>query len=370
MKRSFIREILESIDENTISFAGGLPSEELFPSRTLKKCASKVLKNKSIYQYSLSNGIKELRQKIAQKYCSEGFETTEENILITTGSQQGMYIISKFFENKIITIEKPSYLGAINIFKLNHLKMENIDLELDGIKTKEFKKSFAKSKLAYLIPDFQNPTSTTYSQQKRDEVAKIVKKHDGMLIEDSPYSELFFDKKFQSISSQIPNNSLHLGSFSKTLSPSLRLGWIRASKELIDSLIIIKESIDLHSSGISQYILNEYLKDEKAFEKHIQTIRDDYESKMNYFCKCLDKYLPNFKYIKPKGGMFVYGSFENIDSFKLVYEAMKEKVLFVPGNQFYENKDEIRGEIRFNYTNSNKKQMKKGIKTIAQLVKK
>lgn len=195
MKRSFVREILESIDNETISFAGGLPNEKLFPSKELKKCASNVLKNKEIYQYSLSNGIKELRQKIAKMYCDSGFKTNEENILITTGSQQAMFIISKYFENKSITLEKPSYLGAINIFKLNHIKMKEVDLKKDGIDTKKFEKSFTKTKLAYLIPDFQNPTSTTYSKTKRDEVAKIIKKYDGILIEDSPYSELYFEKK-------------------------------------------------------------------------------------------------------------------------------------------------------------------------------
>ena len=368
MKRSFVREILESIDNETISFAGGLPNEKLFPSKELKKCASKVLKNKEIYQYGLSNGIKELRQKIAKMYCDSRFKTNEENILITTGSQQAMFIISKYFENKSITLEKPSYLGAINIFKLNHIKMKEVDLKKDGIDTKKFEKSFAKTKLAYLIPDFQNPTSTTYSKTKRDEVEKIIKKYDGVLIEDSPYSELYFEKKETSISSQIPNNSFHLGSFSKTLSPSLRIGWIRASKELIDSLIIIKESIDLHSSGISQYILNEYLKDDANFEKHTQKIRDDYQDKMEYFCKCLDKYLPTFKYTKPKGGMFIYGSFKKIDTFELVKKAMIEKVLFVPGNQFYTNKEKINNEIRFNYTNSSKKDIKKGIKTISKLI--
>ncbi len=368
MKRSFVREILESIDEQTISFAGGLPNEKLFPSKQLKKCAKKVLKDKNIYQYSLSNGILPLRQKIAKRYTNEGFETNEENIMITTGSQQAMFILAKYFEQKEITLECPSYLGAINIFKLNNIKMNSIKLKEKGIKLNDFEKSFKKNKLAYLIPDFQNPTSKTYSEKSRKEVASIIRKYNGLLIEDSPYSELYFDKKMTSISSYIPNNSFHLGSFSKTLSPSLRLGWIRASKELIDSLMIIKESIDLHSSGISQHILNEYLSDENMYEEHIQTIRNNYKKKMNYFCKCLDKYLPTFKYKKPKGGMFIYGSFKDIDTFKLVQKTMKEKVLFVPGNQFYENKELENNQIRFNFTNSKLKNMKKGIKKIASLI--
>ena len=134
MKRSFIREILEAIDEHTISFAGGLPSENLFPTQDLKIATLKAIENPKVYQYTISNGINELREQIALRYTNEGFATTKENILITTGSQQAMYILAKFFENKDITIEEPSYLGAMNIFRLNNLKMDGVKLEDDGVK--------------------------------------------------------------------------------------------------------------------------------------------------------------------------------------------------------------------------------------------
>ena len=363
MKRSFIREILESIYEHTISFAGGLPSEKLFPRDDLKTATMKIFDNPKVFQYGISNGINELREKIAARYTKEGFATTKDNILITTGSQQGMYILAKYFESKDITIEEPSYLGAMNIFRLNHLTMKGVALENDGINIEKFKESFKQTKLAYIIPDFQNPSATTYCEKKREEIAKIVSEENGILIEDSPYSELFFDKKNISISSRIPKNSFHLGSFSKTLVPSLRIGWIRADEQLLKSLMIIKESIDLHSCGISQYILNEYLEDEENYEKHLQDIRDDYEKKANFFCEQLDKYLPEFKYEKPKGGMFLYGSFEGIDSFALVQKCIEKKVVYVPGNQFYIDKIP-NGEIRFNYTHSSFEQIEQGIKLI------
>ncbi len=362
-KRSFIREILESIDESTISFAGGLPSEKLFPIEDLKTATMKLFDNPKVFQYGVSNGIGELREKIAQRYTKEGFPTNKNNILITTGSQQAMYILAKFFENQDITIEEPSYLGAMNIFRLNNLNMKAVKLEKDGANIEEFKESFTKTNLAYIIPDFQNPTATTYSIEKREQIAKIVKETDGILIEDSPYGELFFDKKNVSISSKIPNNSFHLGSFSKTLVPSLRIGWIRADEDLLKSLMIIKESIDLHSCGISQYILNEYLEDEQNYEHHLQDIRDDYKKKSEYFCEQLDKYLPEFKYEKPKGGMFLYGSFEGVDSFALVQKCIEKKVVYVPGNQFYIDKVP-NGEIRFNYTHCSFEQIEEGIKLI------
>ncbi|PLY08604.1 MAG: PLP-dependent aminotransferase family protein [Arcobacter sp.] len=368
MKRSFIREILEAIDEETISFAGGLPNSLLFPVDDLKSSANNILKKRDVWQYSLSNGIKSLRKKIAKEYCKEGFETTSDNILITTGSQQALYILARYFEKRSIVLEAPSYLGAINTFKLNNLKMKIALLKTDGIEIKTFEKAFEKAKLAYLIPDFQNPTGTTYSKSKREEVAKIVKKNNGLIIEDSPYSELFFEEKNRSISSLIPNNSFHLGSFSKTLSPSLRIGWIRASKKLIQELLVIKESIDLHSCGLSQHLLNEYLKDDKKYQMHLEILRKFYKEKSEYFCKQLDTYLPEFSYIKPKGGMFVYGEFKGIDSFELLNKCMKKKVVFVPGCEFYLNNKNFY-EIRFNFTNSSLDDITKGIKIIAEEIR-
>lgn len=362
-KRSFIREILEAIDENTISFAGGLPNDKLFPNEDLKKATLKALDNPKIYQYGISNGITELREQIASRY-TDGFPTNKDNILITTGSQQAMYILAKYYESCDITIEEPSYLGAMNIFRLNHLKMQGIKLQDDGIDINAFEESFKNTKLAYLIPDFQNPSSCTYSQEKRKIIAKMIEKYDGMIIEDSPYSELFFEKRNISISSLISKKSFHLGSFSKTLVPSLRIGWIRADEELITSLLNIKESIDLHSCGISQYILAEYLKDEENYEKHLQKIRDDYKSKADYFSEQLNLIMPEFKHQKPKGGMFLYGTFKDkIDTFALVEKCLEKKVVFVPGNQFYIEKIP-NNEIRFNFSHCSFEDIKKGIQLI------
>ncbi len=368
MKRSFIREILESIDESTISFAGGLPDESLFPMEELAKASEKVFKNKKHFQYTVSNGIAPLRKKIAEFYNSEGFETKPENILITTGSQQALYIIAKYFEHKDIVIEKPSYLGAVNIFKMNSLNMQSAVLDYDGIKIDEFEKEYKDAKLAYLIPDFQNPKSSIYSQDKRETIADIVKKEGGYIIEDAPYSELYFEKKQKSISSLIPNNSFHLGSFSKTLIPSLRIGWVRADEDMITRLTQIKETIDLHSSGISQYILDEYLNDMSNYKEHLEKLRCEYKKKMEYFSVVLRHILPEFEFEEPKGGMFIYGKLRGINTYEFVFEAIKEKVVYVPGSEFYLDESEC-DEIRFNYTHSSKKDIKKGIKRLAKMLK-
>ena len=363
MKRSFIREILESIDKETISFAGGLPDETLFPLEQLKKANIKAYDKPSNLQYTTSKGIVELREKIADFYNEDGFKTDADNILITSGSQQALYIIAKHFQDKSIVIEEPSYLGAVSAFTMNNLDMRPIALQTDGIDMFMFEKEYKKRGLAYLIPDFQNPMASLYSDAKRQSIAKIVLENGGYIIEDAPYNQLYFQEKSKSISSLVPSNSLHLGSFSKTLSPSLRLGWIRADKAIIHKLLHIKESIDLHSCSISQHTANHYLEDKQIYTKHLAKLRDSYKEKMEFFAQELKNSLPSFTFKKPKGGMFIYGSIKGVDTYELVRECIKEKVVFVPASEFYLG-DKTSDEIRFNFTHSSKQNITDGIKKI------
>jgi len=370
MKRSFIREILEHTTNETISFAGGLPDEKLFPNIQLEQSAKRVLLNANSLQYTTSTGLNELKDKIAQFYCDDGFPTEASNILITSGSQQALDIISRYNNGKCITIESPSYLGAMNVFELNNMKQDAVLLTENGIDINKFEDSFSRSKFSYLIPDFQNPTGYTYSIEKRDSIAKIVGFHDGILIEDSPYGELYFEQKFKSISSLIPNNSFSLGSFSKTLAPSLRIGWIRADEKLLEPLIAYKEAMDLHTNGLSQYILNDYFEDKKQYNIHLKLLRKIYAKKMQIFKSYLDEILPEFNYIKPKGGMFIYGSFPNINSSELVQKCLENNVIFVPGIEFYtEQNNKIENEIRFNFTHCSAKDIYKGLTLISRIIK-
>jgi len=368
MKRSFIREILEHTTSETISFAGGLPMASLFPHEALQDSANRVLRDANILQYSRSTGYEPFKEKIANFYNQEGFKTSAENIMITSGSQQALDIICRYHSNKDITIESPSYLGAMNIFRMNSLEQEAIKLEKLGIALEDFTKSFKKSRLAYLIPDFQNPTGISYSKNKREEIAKIIQKEEGLLIEDAPYSKLYFEKENQSISSLLPYQSYHLGTFSKTLAPALRIGWIRADKTLLEPLIAYKEAMDLHTNGLSQAILDDYLSNQKQYMEHLILLREKYKQKMEFFTQSLDEILPMFDYKKPKGGMFIYGSLPHIDSSKLIEKAIKSGVVFVPAVEFY-NSDEPTNEIRFNFSLASEKEVVLGLKKIAKLVK-
>jgi 2-aminoadipate transaminase len=367
MKRSFIREILESIDSDTISFAGGLPDEGLFPTSELANASAKVFANSKNMQYTISNGITPLREKIAQMYQKDGIATNSDNILITTGSQQALYIIAKYFYRHSITIESPSYLGATKVFGANSLSMDSVRLLDDGIDLNDFEKSYKKSRLAYLIPDFQNPKASQYSEYKRVEIAKIAQKYSGYIIEDAPYSELFFDKKIDSIAKSIPDNTLHLGSFSKTLAPSFRLGWIRANSDLIAKLLPIKETIDLHTCGITQYIVDEYLAT-PHYNEHLNILRGAYKDKMEVFCDGLDEILPSFEYTRPSGGMFVYGRLCGVDTYKLVQKALANGVVYVPASEFYIDRS-FSDEIRFNFTHSTKEQIIEGLERLREVLR-
>jgi 2-aminoadipate transaminase len=368
MKRSFIREILEHTTNETISFAGGLPDVSLFPNEALRESAMRVLEDPNVLQYGASTGYEPLKEKIAKDYTDNGFPTSSDEILITSGSQQGLDIISRLHKSNPITIEAPSYLGAMNVFSLNTMHQEAIPLKGNGINIHLFKKSFSKNKLAYLIPDFQNPSGVTYSKKRRRKVAKTIEEYEGLLIEDSPYSKLYFEEEYKSISSLIPDRSYHLGSFSKTLSPALRIGWIRADTKLLNPLIAYKETMDLHTNGLAQQILNDYLEDELQYGSHLEKLRRSYYNKMLFFAQKLDEILPEFIYTKPKGGMFIYGEIKLQDTSRLVKQCLKKEVVFVPGSEFYIN-NQKNNEIRFNFTHTDIKDIEIGLRKIKNMIK-
>ena len=369
MKRSFIREILEHTSSKTISFAGGLPNAKLFPKEQLKRSAQVIIDDASSLQYGNSTGYKKLKEKIAKLYCDDGFPTSSSNILITSGSQQALDIIARYNNSKNITIEAPSYLGAMNIFNLNNMIIDTVELQNDGCDIEQFEQSISKSKLAYLIPDFQNPTGISYSANKRKAIVNIIKEQNAILIEDAPYSDIYFKTKFECISKNIPQNSYHLGSFSKVLAPSLRIGWIRADEKPLEPLIAYKEAMDLHTNGLTQFMLNNYLQDNNQFENHKEKIRKTYAKNMQIFSSYLDEILPQFEYIKPQGGMFIYGKLKDINTKKLVEKCIEQDVVFVPGVEFYVN-NKKQDEIRFNFTNTSASQIYKGLNIIKNIINK
>lgn len=368
MQRSFIREILEAISPQTLSLAGGLPDESLFPLQALSHCAQKVLSQPHSLQYSISQGLPALREKIAQHYRELGFPTSADEILITTGAQQALDLLSKALASSGLIVESPAYLGAIGAFKSNQIPLVEIKMEEDGIELESLRAELPKHRLAYLMSDFQNPTSQRYSLSKRQEIARLIESSEAILIEDGAYNELYFKERFPSISSLIPHRSFHVGTFSKILSPSLRVGFIRASKENLAKILPYKESMDLHTSGITQGIVNAFW-EEYDFKAHKEKIRHAYALKAKALAQALQTHCPSFSFKEPEGGMFIYGSFaKGVDARALAFESLKQGAVFVPGGEFYLQRRQS-PEARLNFTHLDPCSLDLGVQIIAQTLR-
>ncbi len=368
MKRSFIREILEVIGSDTVSFAGGLPDENLFPVEAMQKASQEVFSSPGALQYSFSAGIPALREKIASYYTAMGLETRPENIRITTGAQQALDLISRIYFTEGVVVEAPAYLGALNAFSANGCPLYPVSLKETGLNINAFEESFSKIKRAYLMCDFQNPTGISYSDEQRQALAQTAIKHGGIIVEDGAYMELFFEERLAPMSLYAPQHTLHVGSFSKTLAPGLRLGWIRGDVELLQPILALKERTDLHTSTLSQ-LLAERFWESGFFGRHLRTIRNAYKRKCDALADELTTQLGDFCFIKPKGGMFIYGTFpDEVDSKALALECLKNGAVFVPGGEFYSD-ERKKSEARFNFTNASPEEMQRGIAIIAQTYK-
>lgn len=365
MKRSFIREILEVIGSDTVSFAGGLPDESLFPIEEMQKASQEVFATPGALQYSVSSGIPSLREKLASYYSAMGLETKSENILITTGAQQALDLISRIYFRAGTVVEAPAYLGALNAFSANGCPLHPVKLHNTGLDMLSFEKAFTQTKRAYLMCDFQNPTGISYSDTTRQELARMAIKHDGIIVEDGAYMELFFEERLAPLSLYAPHHTLHVGSFSKTLAPGLRLGWIRGDTKLLQPILALKERSDLHTSTLSQ-LLAERFWESGFFGKHLRKIRTAYKRKCDALADELTSQLGDFCFIKPKGGMFIYGTFpDEIDAKELALQCLKNGAVFVPGGEFYSGVP-LSAEARFNFSNATADEMRRGIAIIAQ----
>ena len=374
--RSFVREILRvTEDPDIISFAGGLPNPISFPHKEIAESAAAVFKDSSneALQYGSTEGYKPLRDYIAKRYQNSGLDVNPDNILMINGSQQGLDLIGKVFLNRddVVLIERPTYLAAIQSFGLYEPKFVSIPLLEDGVDLEvleDMVESF-NPKFFYSIPNFQNPTGITYSKNKREKIGDIFNRNNTILVEDNPYGEIrFIGEDLPSIKNYIENSVL-LGSFSKIVSPGMRLGWIVADKEIMNHLITAKQASDLHSNYLTQMIVHHYLTGYDV-ENHIQDIRDMYRIQRDCMVNMIKKYFPSdVKYTKPEGGMFLWVTLpEDMSSMELFEIAIKENVAFVPGEAFYSNNPET-NTLRLNFSNSNKKKIEEGIKRLGHAIK-
>ncbi|MEK4078791.1 aminotransferase-like domain-containing protein [Solibacillus sp. FSL K6-1126] len=376
---SFIRNILKVTDAyDVISFAGGLPNPISFPIDELKQSVNDAIEanGAKVFQYSTTQGYLPLRQYIADKLNNKqsNLNYTADDVLITTGSQQALELISKVLLNKGdgVVIEEPGYLGAIQAFTLREPSFYGVTLETEGLNVEQFKDALKQPnvKMVYTVPNFQNPTGLTYTKERREEVFEAVKGQDVIFIEDDPYGELrFTGEHLPYIAAGKMTNSVVLGSFSKTVTPGMRLGYILTKNhELLNHVETAKQATDLHTNIFAQYILHQYLTNNE-YEAHVEKIIALYKTQADAMLAAIEKYFPPYvKYTKPEGGMFVWVTLpEGVNALDKFTEAMEKKVAFVPGNPFYTDKESV-NTLRLNYTNATPETIEEGIKRLAEIL--
>jgi 2-aminoadipate transaminase len=376
--KSFIREILKVTSQpDVISFAGGLPNPDYFPLDAIKEAAMKVFEKdgSSVLQYAVSEGYLPLREFIADRYKKKsGISISAEEILITNGAQQGLDLAGKIFINPsdYILLERPAYLGAIQSFSAYEPQFLFADLLNDGIDVEQFEGLVNKYpvKLFYTVPNFQNPTGISYSMEKRELLSKIISNHNMIIVEDDPYKEIrFAGEQPASFKKMLPEQTILLGSFSKIVSPGMRLGWMAADKKIIEMSILAKQAADLHSNYLCQRIIYQFLID-NDLDAHIEKITQAYSKQKDTMLTLISSYFPEgFKVTHPDGGMFLWVTLpERINTNKLLEHAAKEKVAFVPGGTFYLN-DRQENCMRLNFSNTNFNDMEQGIIRLGKILK-
>ena len=372
--RSFIREILGiAIAPGMISFAGGLPNKDLFPVEELRKSCDKVfsLYGPDVLQYSNTEGLFELREYIAEHYKERGIpHVSPENILITCGSQQAMDLLAKVLinENDRVVLEEPSYLGVIQAFSLFRPQFITIPISEKGMDMDRLKDVFSQRvKLIYVVPNFQNPTGISYPEENRRAIAEVIRGTKTFLVEDDPYGELCFSGRPKtSFMNLAPQNTILLGTFSKTVVPAFRLGWVVAPKPIIDKMVIAKQAADLHTNSFSQHVLYQYLisNDPAA---HIAKIVTQYAAQKQAMIEAIVRHFPeSVNYTNPDGGMFLWATLPNdISSMKLFEMAIKDCVCIVPGHPFYIEKDDV-STMRLNFSCMDEATIEEGIKRLGK----
>jgi len=376
--KSFIREILKvSNHSDIISFAGGLPNANLFPVDEIAQASAKVLEENGpkALQYSNTEGDVSLRNWIAQRYKDkQGIDVSPDSILITNGSQQAFDLIAKALidEGDEIVIENPSYLGAIQSFSLYQPKMLTVEVDDNGMNIEQLENVLdnSKPKFVYTVPNFQNPTGISYSQQNREAVAAQIEKHDSLLIQDDPYGELRFSgEEKESFYSLIPERTIMLGTFSKVVVPSFRIGWIVAPEWLMDSLIIAKQASDLHTNYFSQLVMHQYLQDNPV-DQHLEKIIGLYSKQREAMISAIEEYFPEGVTVATSdGGMFLWVTLpEGMSSMDLFDDALESKVAFVTGHPFYVGEPQ-ENTLRLSYVTVDSDTIREGIKRLGKCIK-
>ena len=384
MKASEIRELLRWVAKgDVISFGGGMPDPKLFPKEEMAEIAKYVIieKGEKALQYGPTQGVPDLVDELIKFMKKESLRVEgAESVIITSGSQQGLDILGRILidPGDVVIVELPTYLAAINALKVYEPKFVGIPLDDQGMNTevleekvKDLKNKGEKIKFIYTIPTCQNPTGLSMSMERRKHLLEIASKYDLLIVEDDPYSYFLYEPvKFKHLKAMdTEDRVVYMSTFSKILSPGLRLGWMAGNPEFIRKISIAKQSMDLCTSTLTQYIAAEALK-RGVIERHIPKIKEAYKKKKDAMLSALEKYMPEgCSWVKPIGGMFIFTwTPDEIDTKQMLMKCIKQyKVAYVPGQAFHVD-GSGKNSMRLNFTYPTIEQIEVGIQRIAQAI--
>jgi 2-aminoadipate transaminase len=379
MSSSIIRELLKlTAQPDIISFAGGLPAPETFPVREFQEACDYVLRNEGAkaLQYGPTEGYAPLRQYLVDRMRKYGVPAEEENILLTNGSQQALDLIGKVFVDKgtLVCTERPTYLGALQAWNAYEADYCTVPLDNQGMLVEELEASIlrCRPKFIYVLPNFHNPAGVTMSEERRRRLVEIAFKHDLFIIEDDPYGELRFEgEDIVPIVTLAKERTIYVCTFSKTLSPGIRLGWIVAPQKVIGRLVQAKQAADLHTSTFIQMVANDICQ-RGILRQHVKHIRATYSERRNAMLDAMAEFFPEeVKWTQPQGGLFLWVTtppkIDTVDQFKV---AIAEKVAYVPGNAFYPEESEGRHNMRLNFSYCKPEIIVEGIRRLGIALKK
>lgn len=363
-------------DPKIISFAGGLPAPELFPVEGMKEATDKVYAEhgQQALQYGAAKGVTELRELILKRVKEkENVDAKLENVMVTTGSEQAIDLVGKAFVNPgdTVLVEEPTYLCALDVFRSYGANFVSVPMDDDGMKMdalEEALKAHPETALVYIVPNFQNPTGRTMPAERRKKFAELAAKYDVPVLEDNPYGDIrFAGEHVPSVKSfDHAGKVFYMSTFSKILAPGFRLGWLVADPKVIEKLTVLKQSADLHTDNLVQYVVTEFFK-ENDVDAHVKEISDLYGKRKQLMIDGIKKYFPkDVKYTDPEGGMFLWVEVPGVtDTVELFKQCLEHNVAFVPGDPFFAGKPQP-GTFRLNYSNMQEDQIEVGLKRLGE----
>ena len=378
MSRSAIREILKVASQpGMLSLAGGVPAPASFPLELIDELCGIVIRKYAdqAFQYGLTEGFAPLRQALVKHLIHRGIEVSEENLLVTTGSQSVLDAVGKILisRGEVVGVESPTYLGALQAFAPYEPLYASIPCDEGGVIPEALEQLLRHQviKFIYLVPTFQNPTGRTLSLDRRRSIAALIKHYGALLVEDDPYSDLRYEGvSVPSIKSLAPDNVVYIGSLSKVFAPGLRIGYCAAPEPILNWLTLVKQGVDLHTSTFNQALAAEYLEG-GHLQHHLPRILDLYRPRQVAMLKALSRYMPaGIRWSHPEGGMFVWVEGSETTRFDMVYQnAIRRHVAFVPGHFFFAEPGTGMNTMRLNFTMVTEEEIDKAVRILGHLLR-